>query len=163
MLCSKGGETSEDYGIFPYPTRSQMSNTHTLAVDRPMPSEAVHNIYELPSTQNVIAFHHALLGFPTKATLLEGTRRGFLTTFPDLTPENINKYFPESAETQKDHMRQGRQGVRSMKIVDDEELKQQQGSNTKIYTYECLTPQKSHFTPTKLADSQSLWEKATST
>eukprot|EP00804_Cyclotella_cryptica_P023552 CCRYP_018913-RA/>CCRYP_018913-RA protein AED:0.17 eAED:0.19 QI:0/0/0/1/0.25/0/5/0/1080 len=95
-------------------------NTDTIAMDRPAPTEAVYNVYELPSTRELVAFLHASLGYPTKATLVEAARRGFLTSFPGLTVENINKFFPESEETQKGHMRQQRQGVRSTKIVDED-------------------------------------------
>ena len=95
-------------------------NMQTIALNRPAPTEAVHNVYELPSTQNVVAYHHASLGFPTKATLLQAAKKGFLSTFPDLTPDTINKFFPESVETQKGHMRQSKQGVRSTKVKDEE-------------------------------------------
>eukprot|EP00804_Cyclotella_cryptica_P025147 CCRYP_013003-RA/>CCRYP_013003-RA protein AED:0.27 eAED:0.23 QI:0/0/0/1/1/1/3/0/671 len=97
-------------------------NTDTIAMDRPAPTEAVYNVYELPSTRELVAFLHASLGYPTKATLVEAARRGFLTSFPGLTVENINKFFPESDETQKGHMRQQRQGVRSTKIVDEDAM-----------------------------------------
>jgi len=43
----------------------------------------------------------------------DAARNGNLITFPGLTIKNINKHFPESEETQKGHMRQSRQGVRS--------------------------------------------------
>jgi hypothetical protein len=95
-------------------------NTDTIAMDRPAPTEAVYNVYELPSTRELVAFLNASLGYPTKATLVEAARRGFLTSFPGLTVENINKFFPESEETQKGHMRQQRQGVRSTKMVDED-------------------------------------------
>jgi hypothetical protein len=76
----------------------------------------------MPSTRELIAFQHASLGYPTKATLTDTARRGFLTSFPGLMVENINKFFPESVETQKGHMRQQRQGVRSTKVADDDAL-----------------------------------------
>ena len=112
----------DERGLWRVPLTEEVTNAtqQSVALDRPIPSEAVHNVYELPSTSQIIAFHHASLGFPTKATLLEAVRRGFLTTFPDLTTENVNNLYPESVETQKGHMRQSKQGVRSTKIVDEE-------------------------------------------
>jgi hypothetical protein len=95
-------------------------NTNTIAMDRPAPTEAVYNVYELPSTRELVTFLHAVLGYPTKATLIKVARRGFLTSFPGLTVKNINKFFPESVETQKGHMRQQRQGVRSTKVFDED-------------------------------------------
>jgi hypothetical protein len=63
--------------------------SHTTALDRPAPSIAVNNIYELPSTERVIRFLHGALGFPTRAMLLAAARNGNLSTFPGLTPESI--------------------------------------------------------------------------
>jgi hypothetical protein len=85
-------------------------------------AETALNVYELPSTKEVVRFLHAALGYPTKATLLTAAQRGNLVTFPGLTPENINRHFPESDETQKGHMRQTRQGVRSTKVIDEDAL-----------------------------------------
>jgi hypothetical protein len=77
------------------------------------------SVYELPNTKEVVRFLHAALGTPTRATLLTAAQHGNLVTFPGMTPENISRYFPESDETQKGHMKQTKQGVRSTKIVDE--------------------------------------------
>jgi hypothetical protein len=83
-------------------------------------AEEAMSVYELPSTKEVVRFLHGALGFPTKPTLLMAARNGNLVTFPGLTPENISKHFPESDETQKGHMKQTKQGVRSTKVIDEE-------------------------------------------
>jgi hypothetical protein len=85
-------------------------------------TETAMNVYELPSTREVVRFLHAALGFPTKATLLTAIRHGNLVTFPGLTKENVSKHFPESDETQKGHMKQTKQGVRSTKVIDEDAL-----------------------------------------
>jgi hypothetical protein len=74
------------------------------------------SVYNLQSKSEVVKYLHAALGFPTKETLLATTRAGFLTSWPGLNVSAINKYFPESVETQKGHMKHQRQGVRSTKI-----------------------------------------------
>ena len=84
--------------------------------------EAAMNIYELPTTQEIVRFQHAALGFPTKTTLLTTIRHGNLITFLGLTTTNISKHFPESDETQKGHMKQIKQGVRSTKVVDEDAM-----------------------------------------
>jgi hypothetical protein len=66
--------------------------------------EKAMNIYELPSTKEVICFGHAALGFPTKPTLLKAIHNKNLATFPGMSADNINKFFPESDETQKGHI-----------------------------------------------------------
>jgi hypothetical protein len=83
-------------------------------------SDQASNVYDLPTTPEIIRFLHAALGFPTKPTLLAAIRNKQLTTFPGLTVEAANKHFPDSDETQKGHMRQARQGVRSTKTWDED-------------------------------------------
>eukprot|EP00804_Cyclotella_cryptica_P015673 CCRYP_003654-RB/>CCRYP_003654-RB protein AED:0.35 eAED:0.35 QI:0/0/0/1/0/0/4/0/497 len=83
-------------------------------------AETALNVYELPSTKEVIFARGARLSNEGNATYR--AQRGNLVTFPGLTPENINRHFPESDETQKGHMRQTRQGVRSTKVIDEDAL-----------------------------------------
>ena len=84
--------------------------------------EVALNVYDLPSTKEVVRFLHAALGFPTKETMLTAARHVNLVTFPGLSITNINKHFPESDETQKEHMQQARQGVRSTKVIDEDAM-----------------------------------------
>jgi hypothetical protein len=72
--------------------------------------ESALNVYDLPTTNEVVRFLHGALGFPTQATLLTSAQKGDLTTFRGMSPKNIKKHFPESDETQG-HMRQSHQGV----------------------------------------------------
>jgi hypothetical protein len=88
----------------------------------PIAEETAMNVYELPSTKEVVRFQHAALGFPTKATLLTAIHHKNLVTFPGLTSKNVNKFFPESDETQKGHMKQTKQGVRSTKVIDTDAM-----------------------------------------
>ena len=83
--------------------------------------EVVNNVYELPSTQQVVRFLHAALGFPVKSTLIKAINHGNLATFPGLTVASVNKFFPESDETQKGHLKQTRQNIRSTKATNDKE------------------------------------------
>jgi hypothetical protein len=88
----------------------------------PLVEEKAMNVYELPSTKEVVRFQHAALGFPTKATLLTSIRNNNLVTFPGMTTNNIGKFFPESDESQRGHMKQTRQGVRSTKVIDEDAM-----------------------------------------
>ena len=76
----------------------------------------LNNVYDLPSTEAVIRFLHAAAGFPVKATWITAIKNGQYDTWPNLTAELVDKYFPESAATQKGHMKKQRQNVRSTKI-----------------------------------------------
>ena len=77
--------------------------------------EAINNVYELPSVEQSIRYLHGAAGFPTKATWLKSIRNGNYLSWPLANVKNVSKYFPESEETQKGHMRNQRQGVRSTK------------------------------------------------
>lgn len=78
-------------------------------------------MYELPLTHEVVRFLHAALGFPMKAALPVAIRKGNLVlgAFPGMNMENVARFVPDSNETQKGHMRQTCQGVRSMKKTKD--------------------------------------------
>jgi hypothetical protein len=39
-----------------------------------------------------------------------------------MSADNVNKFFLESNETQKGHMKQSRQGVRSTKVIDEDAM-----------------------------------------
>jgi hypothetical protein len=88
----------------------------------PLADEKVMNVYELPSTKEVIRFQHATLGFPPKASLLNAICHKNLVIFPGMTADNVTKFFPKSNETQKGHMKQSRQGVRSTKVIDEDAM-----------------------------------------
>ena len=123
-------------------------NTHPTT--DPTVTEAAMGVYELPSTKEVVRYLHAALGYPTQATLLTAAKHGNLVTFPGLTPHNIARHFPESDETQKGHMKQTKQGVRSTKIVDEDAmlgLNQQPGIKHKdVYLTVFDATKKSMFT-----------------
>jgi hypothetical protein len=55
------------------------NNTDTIIVNkpstelfpnRPEPNEAVHNVYKLKTQPELVRYHHAAAGFPTKPTFL---------------------------------------------------------------------------------------------
>ena len=107
----------DESGLWRVPIKEKVENknTDTLILQRPLPNEAASNVYDLPSTENMIKYLHAALGFPTKATMIKAIRNGWLIGWPGLTIENVNTFFPESDATHKGHMKAQRQGVRSTK------------------------------------------------
>ncbi|KAL7551824.1 hypothetical protein ACHAWF_015016 [Thalassiosira exigua] len=77
--------------------------------------EALNNVYELPSTEQVVRYLHACAGFPTKKTWLKAIKGGNFASWPLLTEEAVRKHFPESDETKQGHMKGIKQGIRSTK------------------------------------------------
>ena len=59
------------------PSCSRMlKHIEALKKDRPSPSEAIKNVYELPSIEPAIRYLHGAAGFSTKATWLKAIRNG---------------------------------------------------------------------------------------
>ena len=85
----------------------------TCCKDRPDPVGAINNVYDLPSIKPSIRYLRGAAGFPTNATWLKAIRNLNYLSWPLVNVKNVNKFFPESEETQKGHIRMHRQVVRS--------------------------------------------------
>jgi hypothetical protein len=81
------------------------------------PLETINVIFDLPSARKTFLWYHASTGFPTKATFIDAVCNGNYSTWPKLTVTLINRYFPDSDETIKGHLKGQRQGIRLTKQV----------------------------------------------
>ena len=77
--------------------------------------ESVNNVYELPSTKEIVRYLHACAGFPTKSTWIKAIKGGNYATWPHLSVEAVRKHYPESDETAQGHMKSVKEGIRSTK------------------------------------------------
>jgi len=103
--------------MYVVPSTEQIRNKLSILLDhRPDPKEAINHVYDMPSIQPAIRYLHAAAGFPTKSTWLKAIRNNNYMSWPLLTVKNVNKYFPESEETQQGHMKSQRQNVRSTRV-----------------------------------------------
>ena len=64
--------------------------------DRPAPTDAINNVYKLPSIEPAIRYLHGAAGFPTKETWLGSIRNRSCLSWPLINIKNVNKHFPES-------------------------------------------------------------------
>jgi hypothetical protein len=78
----------------------------------------LHNVYELPSIEPTIQYLHGAMAFPPKATWLHVVCWGNFLLWPLMNVKNVGKFFPESKESQKGHMRGQQQHARSTKEVE---------------------------------------------
>ena len=108
----------EANGLWRIPLTDQVGyNKHTaIHMYNNQYHQAIHNVSDLPSIEQSFRYQHACCGFPTKSTWLKAIRKGNFVGWPLLTVENVNKYFPESEETQLGHLSQLRQGLRFTKV-----------------------------------------------
>ncbi len=88
------------------------SNTNTVLVhkpptkflpDRPPPTKAIHNVYELKMRPELVRYLHATAGFPTKPTWLAVINNKQFASWTGLTGKAVTKHHPESKETMKGH------------------------------------------------------------
>ena len=91
-------------------------NLWTVSTNEEESEEEANNVYNLPSTKQSIRYLHAAAGFPVKSEWIKAIKAGNYITWPELTAEAVHKHFPESDETQKGHMKQQHQNVRSTKV-----------------------------------------------
>ena len=107
------------------------ANTDTILCDRspseflperPPPTEAVANVYELKTQPELVRYYHAAAGFPTKPTWIAAIKNRQFASWPGLTAKAAAKHFPESEETMKGHGRKTRSGLRSTKQTTRNEI-----------------------------------------
>jgi hypothetical protein len=100
------------------------NNTDTIIVNRPPteylpnrppPGKAVYNVYKLKTQPELVGYHHASAGFPTKPTWLAAIKNKHFTSWPGLTLDAARKHFPNSEEMHKGHGRKTPSGLRSTK------------------------------------------------
>ncbi len=73
--------------------------------NRPLPTEAIHNVYELKTQPELVRYLHAAAGYPTKSTWVKAIKNNQYASWPGLMTDAVRKYFPESEETHKGHGR----------------------------------------------------------
>jgi hypothetical protein len=83
--------------------------------NRPPPTEAIYNVYELKTQPELIRYYHAPAGFPTKPTWLRAIKNNHYASWTGLTYNGVRKYYPESTKTNKGHRRKLKSGQRSTK------------------------------------------------
>ncbi len=100
------------------------NNTITIIIDCPPtkflpdrlpPSKIVYNDYKLKTQPELVRYHHASVGFPTKPTWLAAIKNKHFASWPGLTLDAAQKHFPDSEETHKGHGRKTPSGLRSTK------------------------------------------------
>ena len=96
-------------------TIAMLENLSIFMQDGPTQKEVIHHMNELPSIETAIQYLHGSAGFPSKRTCLKAIWKGKYLFWPLVDIKNVNKFFPESEETQKGHMQGQHQGVRSTK------------------------------------------------
>jgi hypothetical protein len=83
----------------------------------PSPPETINVIFNLRSAHETFFWHHASVGFPTKATFIYVVCNGNYAAWPKLTVTLITRYFPDLDKTIKGHLKGQCQGIQSSRQV----------------------------------------------
>ena len=86
------------------------NNTDTIIVnkppteflpDRPESSEAIYNVYKLKTQPELVRYHNAAAGFPTRPKFLAAIKNKQFPSWPGLTVDSVRKI----SRNQKKHIR----------------------------------------------------------
>ena len=81
--------------IYSVPSTTKILNhIKDFIKDIPSSVEVINNVYELPSIEQSVRYIHVAVGFPTKATWIKSILMGNYLTWPLLTVNHVNKFFP---------------------------------------------------------------------
>jgi len=93
----------------------QNNNTETILVDKPPssflnnsnqpPTDKLLNAFDMKTRPELVRFHHAATGFPTKPTWLAAIKNKQYASWVGLDTSSVAKHFPELEETWKSHGR----------------------------------------------------------
>jgi hypothetical protein len=72
-----------------------------MAKQHTNPHDFVNSVYKLPNTEQVVAWYHAAVGYPTKATWLKAVDAGFYATWTLLTAKAVRKHIQRQWKHQK--------------------------------------------------------------
>ncbi len=109
----------------------QNQNTDTIIVNwpptkflpnQPPPEEAIHNVFELKTTPELVRYHHASAGFPTKPQWIAAIKNKQHALWPGLSVDAARRHFPESDETHKGHGRKTPSGLWLTKPKEDQTI-----------------------------------------
>ncbi len=109
----------------------QNQNTDTIIVNRPPtkflpnqppPTEAIHNVFELKTTPELVRYHRASARFPTKLQWIAAIKNKQYALWPGLSVNVARWHFPELDKTHKGQGRKTPSGLRSTKPKEDQTI-----------------------------------------
>ena len=74
-----------------------------------------HSVYDIPSKEEAIKWMHAVCRYPVNSFCIKAIKAGNCVGWLILDERNVSRYYPETKETPKVHLKQSRKNVRSAK------------------------------------------------
>ncbi len=111
--CILQGRRHPATGLWIVPLSQEIATNSPTPINPTPPRQLASNAYTIPTKQQATAYMHQCLGSPPIRTLLNASRRGYLDSFPHLSPQNITTYLSPSPATSKGHLRRIRKNHRT--------------------------------------------------
>jgi hypothetical protein len=117
-------DTKSNHWRIPLVEVVRNNNTDTIIVnqpqpeflpERPPPTDATHNVYELKTQPELVRYYHAAAGFPTKPTWLKAIKNKQYASWHGLSIAAVMRHYPDTEETLKGHGRKSPSNLRSTK------------------------------------------------
>ena len=109
-----GGTIKADCGECLSNKESHPPKSRYLLLDKKS-EEAISNVYDLRSMEQIVRYLQACSGFPTKLTWFKSIKGGNFATWLHLSEEAVQNHFPRSDETHQGHMRAIKKPIYSTK------------------------------------------------
>lgn len=106
--------------IVPFTTNDTLPTSAVQKIT--LPPKIACNAYTQKSTADLITYHHITLGSVAPPTLIQAIKNGYLTTFPGLTVQAVQKYLPKSIIYYMSHIHKIRKNTRSTRKETIEDL-----------------------------------------
>jgi hypothetical protein len=119
--------------------------------NKTIPDPIANNVYELRNTGALFHYLHKALFSPTKATMLQAVKDGYLIILPGLMEDAINKHLKLTPAITMGHINQRRQNIRS---TSNASIEKQQSPDTYLGT-------KTHLVYAVVADQGQLYTNLT--
>ena len=94
---------------------SQRNYNYYDVLQNGTPNDTANAMHECTSEKQLILFYHATCFSPTKSTWIDAIRKGFFKGWPGLTAALVSKHLQIEIATEKGHLDQRRQNLRSTK------------------------------------------------
>ena len=89
---------------------------------------AANMMYDCANLEQLTHFYHACCFAPVADTWINAINKGYFRGWPNLTAKNVRKYIGNTPATIMGHLQQKKQGLRSTKKQEDEEIIQNENN-----------------------------------
>ena len=125
IIIEGARDTETNLWLMPLEGNNNNNNNNTKPIKRPFVIQLKHtanSVYQQKLASHLQAWHHTTLGAPVVTTLIKAIDKNWLTSFPGLTSNGIQKHLPKSIQTTMGHLHKVRKNLQPTDKVTTEEI-----------------------------------------